>query len=38
MPLVVLVGCRAAHVGQPLPGLALLALAALYLYAGTRRF
>lgn len=28
----------AAHVGQPLPGLALLALAALYLYAGTRRF
>ena len=27
----------AAHVGQPLPGLALLALAALYLYAGTRR-
>ena len=38
MPLVVLVGCRAAHVGQPLPGLALLALAALCLYAGTRRF
>lgn len=28
----------AAHVGQPLPGLALLALAALCLYAGTRRF
>ena len=28
----------AAPVGQPLPGLALLALAALYLYAGTRRF
>lgn len=28
----------AAHVGQPLPGLALLALAALYLYAGIRRF
>ena len=28
----------AAHVGQPLPGWALLALAALYLYAGTRRF
>lgn len=28
----------AAHVGQPLPGLALLTLAALYLYAGTRRF
>ena len=28
----------AAHVSQPLPGLALLALAALYLYAGTRRF
>ena len=28
----------AAHVGQPLPGLALLALAALGLYAGTRRF
>ena len=27
----------AAHVGQPLPGLALLALAALCLYAGTRR-
>ena len=28
----------AAPVGQPLPGLALLALAALCLYAGTRRF
>ena len=28
----------AAHVGQPLPGLVLLALAALCLYAGTRRF
>lgn len=28
----------ATHVGQPLPGLALLALAALCLYAGTRRF
>ena len=28
----------AAHVGQPLPGLALLALAALCLYAGTHRF
>ena len=28
----------AAHVGQPLPGLALLALVALCLYAGTRRF
>ena len=28
----------AAHVGQPLPGLALLARAALCLYAGTRRF
>lgn len=28
----------AAHVGQPLPGLALLALAALCLYAGIRRF
>lgn len=28
----------AAHVGQPLPGLALLALAALCLYASTRRF
>ena len=28
----------AVHVGQPLPGLALLALAALCLYAGTRRF
>lgn len=28
----------AAHVGQPLPGLALLALAVLCLYAGTRRF
>ena len=28
----------AAHVGQPLPGLALLTLAALCLYAGTRRF
>lgn len=28
----------AAHVGQPMPGLALLALAALCLYAGTRRF
>lgn len=28
----------AAHVGQPLPGLALLALAALCLYADTRRF
>lgn len=28
----------AAHVGQPLPGSALLALAALCLYAGTRRF
>lgn len=28
----------AAHVGQPLPGLALLALAALCLYAGTRCF
>lgn len=28
----------AAHVGQSLPGLALLALAALCLYAGTRRF
>lgn len=28
----------AAHVSQPLPGLALLALAALCLYAGTRRF
>ena len=28
----------AAHVGQPLPGLALLALAALSLYAGPRRF
>lgn len=28
----------ATHVGQTLPGLALLALAALYLYAGTRRF
>ena len=28
----------AAHVGQPLPGLALLALAAPCLYAGTRRF
>ena len=28
----------AAHVGQPLPGLALLALAALYRYAGPRRF
>lgn len=28
----------AAHVGQPLPGLALLVLAALCLYAGTRRF
>lgn len=28
----------AAHVGQPLPGLALLALAALCLYVGTRRF
>lgn len=28
----------AAHVGQPLPSLALLALAALCLYAGTRRF
>ena len=28
----------AAHVGQPLPGLALLALAALCLSAGTRRF
>lgn len=28
----------AAHVGQPLPGLALLALAALCLYAGTRHF
>ena len=28
----------AALVGQPLPGLALLALATLYLYAGTRRF
>ena len=28
----------AAPVGQPLPGLALLALAALWLYAGTRRF
>lgn len=28
----------AAHVDQPLPGLALLALAALCLYAGTRRF
>lgn len=28
----------AAHVGQALPGLALLALAALCLYAGTRRF
>lgn len=28
----------AAHVGLPLPGLALLALAALCLYAGTRRF
>lgn len=28
----------AAHVGQPLPGLALLALEALCLYAGTRRF
>lgn len=28
----------AAPVGQPLPGLALLALAALHLYAGTRRF
>ena len=28
----------AAHVGQPLPGLALVALAALCLYAGTRRF
>lgn len=28
----------AAHVGQPLPGLALLALATLCLYAGTRRF
>ena len=28
----------AAHVGQPLPGLALLALAALCLYAGPRRF
>lgn len=28
----------AAHVGQPLPGLALLALAALCLCAGTRRF
>lgn len=28
----------AAHVGQPLPGLALLALAALCLYAGTCRF
>ena len=28
----------AAHVGQPLPGLALLALAALCLYAGARRF
>ena len=28
----------AAQVGQPLPGLALLALAALCLYAGTRRF
>lgn len=28
----------AAYVGQPLPGLALLALAALCLYAGTRRF
>ena len=27
----------AAHVGQPLPGLVLLALAALCLYAGTRR-
>lgn len=28
----------AAHVGQPLPGLVLLALAALCLYAGIRRF
>ena len=28
----------AVHVGQPLPGLALLARAALCLYAGTRRF
>mgnify|MGYP004654788331 CR=1 FL=1 len=28
----------ATHVGQPLPGLALLVLAALCLYAGTRRF
>ena len=28
----------AAHVGQPLPGLALLALAALCLYGGPRRF